>query len=394
MICDQAIIDGCDFYNRMRVSLVQCVNRGITGKLTSEPFFPRADNRHVSIESFLRRVEDGPKKVCGEMQSQCPVRSEADHPDQKSLRILGAQVHMPNNKTTQKNSHSRRTVEESKSKKLIRTRGGYDRYPVFREEPGHSERRFDSMNRADAINENLMETSNRVMIGKQPSEEEFKLYDKCGPPVPDRRISYDQGLKKHGEFEHHRLVKEPRPNILYVTHNEIAAVTEKGILRIFRRFGRVLSLKLDQNQKFWSVQYGYPTEAYKARKAVAIDKLYGYKFYQEEGLSTPFSLVTTADEQRDRRPVTSFRGAVIIREFKDLELDSQYTIQIVFADDKVQIEAVCRLLTRKHRPLSLSQGYDTQKKQILFIAAFELLSQAAETLMYLTQDHLVLNRLI
>lgn len=127
------------------------------------------------------------------------------------------------------------------------------------------------------------------------AENRFQSYGNRGATAFEKSLFSDRMPNQPSEQGNSQQPKDFRLKVLRVTHDQISRVTQKGVLKIFRRFGRVLSLGFDQERQFWSVQYGYTKEAHKASKAVALDKLYGYRFYQGDGPGNPFSFDVMGD---------------------------------------------------------------------------------------------------
>ena len=72
-----------------------------------------------------------------------------------------------------------------------------------------------------------------------------------------------------------------------VTHTDVEAMKGGRVLRIFRRFGRIVSLTFDYERVFWAVTYRSDKEVNKIANAIANDTLYGYQLSEQEEFPQP-----------------------------------------------------------------------------------------------------------
>lgn len=166
-----------------------------------------------------------------------------------------------------------------------------------------------------------------------------------------------------------------------VTHPDGAQMTEKKVLKAFRRFGRIFNMRFDENKNAWLLQYGSDKEVRKVAKVLANNKLFGYVLQSKDEhmdanahaaiFGTGFypSPASSKDNVKlmDCPPTNAWRS----------------TLRIDFSGPALSLDRLCLAMARVHKPLEVSACLDPVRNRAFALARFTCLSEAAEVLMEL-----------
>lgn len=155
-------------------------------------------------------------------------------------------------------------------------------------------------------------------------------------------------------------------NTIKITHTDMESLKGGRVLRIFRRFGRIVNLNFDYDQTFWLIEYRSDKEVIKITNAILNDTLYGYQLFGENGQNkTSGSLPTTNQLSASDD------------KFED---DSTTHLQIFFARDFVSIEEASLLMARTHIPNFVYQCIEPDTGKPYFVAQFKKSEQVADVI--------------
>lgn len=316
----------------MRISLVQSMNRTSIHELASRGDFSRAEQPITLVENREYGLEDGGEKFRKEMLDQSLVYSTFKKSGKKPGMIAKAQVSTPTDLSNQHLLNTQKPLEQLGPREMMKSQDGFSRYPAFKLKTGHAEDVLDDNYRVDLKKEVLIGKTSKKFIDKQhmninwPAKERFQLYVKSKtpllePPLECGRVQNQCAQEKDSQF------KDPNLNVIRITYSQTTALTQKSVVRIFRRFGRIDSLTFDQDRQFWTIQYRFAKEAFKASKGIALDKLFGYRFFEGDGPRTPFSFIDTRDTLVEGVPEAPCLSAPHPIEIVSSSLDIQYSVQ-------------------------------------------------------------------
>lgn len=166
-------------------------------------------------------------------------------------------------------------------------------------------------------------------------------------PSADAQIAFFKGKTEEGSeagVEEHTI---------RITHSDMEALKGGRVLRIFRRFGRIVHLTFDYERAHWTIEYRSSKEVLKIATAIKNDTLYGYVLAEE-----PLALKCPQNEELHDFDATHLR--------------------LSFNDSYTTLEQVSLLLAATHMPAFVYQTIEARTSASVFIAQFKKSSQAAE----------------
>lgn len=171
-----------------------------------------------------------------------------------------------------------------------------------------------------------------------------------------------------------------------ITHEDVAQLAEKKVLKAFRRFGRVFNMRFDENRTVWILEYGTIKEVNKVIKVLNNDKLFGYKVYSTPALTKNQGL----NHETKLKQSTSLNSVVESKDYSTQEARqadkaSRSSLRIDLKSQTYTIESVCLAVARIHKPVQLSFAHDVVGNNNFCIADFKFTYEAGEVLVAMNQ---------
>lgn len=192
-------------------------------------------------------------------------------------------------------------------------------------------------------------------------------------PVQNSKVSSD-------------LSELPIRHTVHVTHDDSVQLSEKRVLKAFRRFGRVLNLSFDPHVSVWALDYNSAKEVSKVLKVLANNKLFGYKLAETQqhhllfsGLASPINV--------SPRNGTSSEDTSAGRKGDVLTVARRSSVRFETRCSALSLESLCVDVARVHVPVQISLGYDSIRRSHFCIADFKSVHEAAEVLVSVGQAH-------
>lgn len=176
-------------------------------------------------------------------------------------------------------------------------------------------------------------------------------------------------------------------NIIKITHDDITALGNKKVLRIFRRFGRILNLAFDYERSHWWIEYRSNREAEKVTGAIERNDLYGYQVYKdEEEPDEKEEKVETVLDSETKQPQVFDEN--LVQQVEKVSSPSYLPVwaflQVSYQEKKVPKDYLSKLIAATHLPLQLIQGFNPNTHLDVLRATFNFIFEAAEVLESLT----------
>ena len=198
--------------------------------------------------------------------------------------------------------------------------------------------------------------------------------------VSDKIKNITTDFKSTAEFSNSQT-----ENRIHITHDDVAQLSEKKVLKAFRRFGRVFGLHFIEEQSTWVLEYGSIKEVSKVTKVLNNNKLFGYRLRnglhtvsQSTKATTPVNISTPSV----RKETPSNKHSTDLSD-NNTSLASRSTLRIDLTNSTMSIEKLCLIVARIHKPVQMSLGLDSDRKSRFCFAEFNFLHQAAEVLVAL-----------
>jgi len=162
--------------------------------------------------------------------------------------------------------------------------------------------------------------------------------------------------------------------VIRVTHDNYNQLNEKNVLKIFRRFGRVVDIRLNNSQQVCEVEYKTAKDIQKAIKAITKDKFFGFKLTDgqydvskdSQGNHQTLDKKNVCDDAQQPAHFHSNPYLVIINSF---------TVKIT-SNKNYSIRDICNLFFETFIPKQLAEAYDYNTQQCFYLASFGSLYQA------------------
>lgn len=163
-----------------------------------------------------------------------------------------------------------------------------------------------------------------------------------------------------------------------ITHNDVALLREKKILRIFRRFGRITNYIFEHSTATWILRYRFEREIDNAANKIDENKLYGYKLIGMK--KHDFGNACVSQPLLDGPKVQSESEYSCSNDNHIKEGLLHPSLQFYLIDNDITIRELCKLIVKIHTPVQIAQCYNVRLKKPVFIAYFMYISEAAEVL--------------
>lgn len=172
--------------------------------------------------------------------------------------------------------------------------------------------------------------------------------------------------------------------IIKITHHEPTALCSKTVSKIFRRFGRIISLKFDHEYALWYIEYKSHKDVLKVLKAIDTDKLFGYKLSNLLKDDIKNNIATlTLEESKSTKIEDKIGKSECIGMISTQILPA--IIKFSNLDHNLTFEDVCRLFSRIHVPIQITECLDATSQRYVYFAEFRHYHQAAEALLNMNQ---------
>lgn len=171
--------------------------------------------------------------------------------------------------------------------------------------------------------------------------------------------------------------------VITVTHNDIQALDEKQISRVFKQFGRVLNLQFNYQAVSWSVQYESENDAKEAVYAIQKKKLFGYQL-----CFPPDELFKYSTSKRAHKCCrTSTKSFNHTNNKYMAKMNQQnYIFNILRVDlykNRMNIQDLCKIIARIQVPIKIVQAVDLKFNHYFFLVEFKYCFEAAEVFTFL-----------
>lgn len=194
------------------------------------------------------------------------------------------------------------------------------------------------------------------------------------PPVPRLQASSADGLTLFCGRDATELTHSQLPTIAKITHHDATALKQNKVIRIFRRFGRIVDIAFDRQRIFWAIEYRSDREVSKVINAVVSDKLYGY------------AIIETEQKQSEAPCINKSMAKPISSESNGSTALSAGCILVYLTDKYIEIEELCFFVSRVFIPLTIRQCLEPKTHNRCFAVEFEFVFQAAQALIVLSQQ--------
>lgn len=174
------------------------------------------------------------------------------------------------------------------------------------------------------------------------------------------------------------------PQSIRITHDEPAQLTEKRVLKAFRRFGRVFAMSFDADNACWTLEYSSQKEIGKVNKVLANGKLFGYRLAHEEPHKA--SIIDASPTACSLRYTPSSKDVNHGRPCAVKTPAHGATIRIDIHGKQLTLESLCLNVARIHVPVQISLGFDSVRRTHFCVADFRFAHEAAEVLVHMSQS--------
>lgn len=158
-----------------------------------------------------------------------------------------------------------------------------------------------------------------------------------------------------------------------VTHSDEESLSHNRMLRVFRRFGRVINLVLDEEASCWTIVYRSTKDVEKAVKAVEEGKLFGYRLHGTNNSRTSIDQRGCGRKNFEReQPAFAQRPAI------------RAALRVTFNNTQVPLGSVAALVSRTHLPSKLTCFTNHKTSRCYYLVEYDYLYQAAEALVSLS----------
>lgn len=162
-----------------------------------------------------------------------------------------------------------------------------------------------------------------------------------------------------------------------VTHSDGEAMIKNRVLRVFRRFGRVINMTLDSDINCWTVEYRSVKDAEKAIIAIDDDKLFGYRMYVSTNSEVNADKLARINSDTTIRRTDNKKQCAVAQENKPT-VNSCEALRIIFNNPLLSVSAAVRLVSITHCPNKLTRYFNYKTNQCYYVVEYDYSYQAAE----------------
>ena len=163
-------------------------------------------------------------------------------------------------------------------------------------------------------------------------------------------------------------------HVIKITHEVEEALLQKRMLRVFRRFGRVMDMSLSAEAKCWTIVYRSTKDVEKAVTAINEGKLFGYRL-----LGPNYS--QTSINQRGRNDKACKQKPPVIAQ----KPRANAALRVSFRNMLMSIGSLAVLVSKIHLPSKITCFTNPKTSKCYYVVEYDYLYQAAEALISFSQ---------